>query len=87
VGERDPPGFVDTPAPRLDAALPQDTYPGVVGIADAVRTGNFLTAEESAGNIWSSIPDDCLATPVLLFGEAVGVTTRPNVVPPGRWRT
>jgi benzil reductase ((S)-benzoin forming) len=69
------PGFVDTPAARRDAALPEDTYPGVAGIAEAVRTGNFLTAEEAAGNIWSSIPDDCIAKPVLLFGEAVGVTT------------
>jgi hypothetical protein len=69
------PGFVDTPAARRDAALPVDTYPGVAGIPEAVRTGNFLTAEESATNIWSSIPDDCIAKPVLLFGEAVGVTT------------
>jgi short-subunit dehydrogenase len=69
------PGFVDTPAARRDAALPEDTYPGVAGIAEAVRTGHFLTAEESAGNIWKSIPDDCIAKPVLLFGEAVGVTT------------
>jgi short-subunit dehydrogenase len=69
------PGFVDTPAARRDAALPEDTYPGVAGIAEAVRTGNFLTAEESATNIWNSIPDDCIAKPVLLFGEAVGVTT------------
>jgi len=69
------PGFVDTPAARRDAALPEDTYPGVAGIAEAVRTGNFLTAEESAENIWSSIPDDVIAKPVLLFGEAVGVTT------------
>jgi benzil reductase ((S)-benzoin forming) len=69
------PGFVDTPAARRDAALPEDTYPGVAGIAEAVRTGNFLTAEESAANIWSSIPDDVIAKPVLLFGEAVGVTT------------
>ena len=69
------PGFVDTPAARRDAALPEDTYPGVAGIAEAVRTGNFLTAEESAANIWGSIPDDCIAKPVLLFGEAVGVTT------------
>jgi short-subunit dehydrogenase len=69
------PGFVDTPAARRDAALPEDTYPGVAGIAEAVRTGNFLTAEASAENIWSSIPDDCIAKPVLLFGEAVGVTT------------
>ena len=60
---------------RRDAALPEDTYPGVAGIAEAVRTGNFLTAEESAENIWNSIPDDCIAKPVLLFGEAVGVTT------------
>jgi len=45
------PGFVDTPAARRDAALPEDTYPGVAGIAEAVRTGNFLTAEESAENI------------------------------------
>jgi short-subunit dehydrogenase len=69
------PGFVDTPAARRDAALPEDTYPGVAGIAEAVRTGHFLTAEESAENIWNSIPDDCIAKPVLLFGEAVGVTT------------
>lgn len=69
------PGFVDTPAARRDAALPEDTYPGVAGIAEAVRTGNFLTAEESAENIWNSIPEACIAKPVLLFGEAVGVTT------------
>jgi short-subunit dehydrogenase len=69
------PGFVDTPAARRDAALPEDTYPGVAGIAEAVRTGHYLTAEESAENIWRSIPDDCIAKPVLLFGEAVGVTT------------
>jgi NAD(P)-dependent dehydrogenase (short-subunit alcohol dehydrogenase family) len=69
------PGFVDTPAARRDAALPEDTYPGVAGIAEAVRTGNFLTADESAENIWNSIPDDVIAKPVLLFGEAVGVTT------------
>ena len=69
------PGFVDTPAARRDAALPEDTYPGVAGIAEAVRAGNFLTAEESAENIWNSIPDECIAKPVLLFGEAVGVTT------------
>jgi len=49
--------------------------PRVAGIAEAVRTGNFLTADESAENIWNSIPDDVIAKPVLLFGEAVGVTT------------
>lgn len=69
------PGFVDTPAARRDAALPEDTYPGVAGIAEAVRTGNFLSADESAENIWNSIPEACIAKPVLLFGEAVGVTT------------
>ena len=29
----------------------------------------------AAENIWNSIPADCIAKPVLLFGEAVGVTT------------
>jgi short-subunit dehydrogenase len=69
------PGFVDTPAARREAELPLDTHPGIAGIAEAVRTGNMLTAEESATNIWNSIPDDCVAKPVLLFGEPVGVTT------------
>jgi short-subunit dehydrogenase len=69
------PGFVDTPAARREAELPLDTHPGIAGIAEAVRTDNMLTAEESAANIWNSIPDDCIAKPVLLFGEPVGVTT------------
>lgn len=69
------PGFVDTPAARREAELPVDTHPGIAGIAEAVRTGNMLDADECAVNIWSSIPDDVVAKPVLLFGEAVGVTT------------
>jgi NAD(P)-dependent dehydrogenase (short-subunit alcohol dehydrogenase family) len=69
------PGFVDTPAARREAELPVDTHPGIAGIAEAVRTGNMLDADECAENIWNSIPDDVIAKPVLLFGEAVGVTT------------
>jgi NADP-dependent 3-hydroxy acid dehydrogenase YdfG len=68
------PGFVDTPAARREAELPVDTHPGIAGIAEAVRTGNMLTAEQSASYIWGSIPDDAKAKPVLLFGEPVGVT-------------
>jgi benzil reductase ((S)-benzoin forming) len=70
------PGFVDTPAARREAELPPDTHPGVPGIAEAVRTGNMLAADESAGLIWAAIPDDTKAKPVLLFGEPVGVTTQ-----------
>ena len=71
------PGFVDTPAARRDAELPEDTYPGVAGIAEAVRTGNgMLGADESAENIWNAIPETTIAKPVLLFGEAVGVTVK-----------
>jgi hypothetical protein len=35
----------------------------------------MLTADESATNIWNSIPEACIAKAVLLFGEPVGVTT------------
>jgi benzil reductase ((S)-benzoin forming) len=70
------PGFVDTPAARREAELPPDTHPGVPGIAEAVRTGNMLTAEDSAGLIWDSIPEQTKANHVLLFGEPVGVTTK-----------
>jgi benzil reductase ((S)-benzoin forming) len=70
------PGFVDTPAARREAELPPDTHPGVPGIAEAVRTGNMLAADESANLIWGSIPGDAKAKPVLLFGEPVGVTTQ-----------
>jgi benzil reductase ((S)-benzoin forming) len=70
------PGFVDTPAARREAELPPDTHPGVPGIAEAVRTGNMLNADESARLIWNAIPQDAKAKPVLLFGEAVGVTTQ-----------
>jgi short-subunit dehydrogenase len=69
------PGFVDTPAARREAELPPDTYPGVPGIAEAVRTGNTLAADESARLIWGALPDQARAKPVLLFGEAVGVTS------------
>src|SRR6476619_917173 len=69
------PGFVDTPAARREAELPLDTHPGVPGIAEAVRTGNMLSADESANLIWGSIPEATKAKPVLLFGEPVGVTT------------
>jgi NAD(P)-dependent dehydrogenase (short-subunit alcohol dehydrogenase family) len=69
------PGFVDTPAARREAELPVDTHPGIADIAEAVRTGNMLDADECAENIWNSIPDGVIAKPVLLFGEAVGVTT------------
>jgi benzil reductase ((S)-benzoin forming) len=69
------PGFVDTPAARREAELPPDTHPGVPGIAEAVRTGHMLAAEESARLIWGALPDDAKAKPVLLFGEPVGVTT------------
>lgn len=69
------PGFVDTPAARREAELPPDTHPGIPGIAEAVRTGNILTADQSADFIWGAIPDDAKAKPVLLFGEPVGVTT------------
>ena len=68
--------LVDTPAARREAELPPDTHPGVPGIAEAVHTGNMLSADESANLIWRAIPDDAKATPVLLFGEPVGVTTR-----------
>jgi short-subunit dehydrogenase len=69
------PGFVDTPAARREAELPLDTHPGIAGIAEAVRTGNMLTADDAAANIWGALPDDAIANPVLLFGEAVGITT------------
>ena len=69
------PGFVDTTAARREAELPPDTHPGVPGIAEAVRTGNMLAADESARLIWGALPDDAKAKPVLLFGEPVGVTT------------
>ena len=69
------PGFVDTPAARREAELPPDTHPGVPGIAEAVRTGNMLDADESAALIWGSLPDAAKAKAVLLFGEPVGVTT------------
>ena len=36
----------------------------------------MLGADESANLIWSAIPDDAKAKPVLLFGEPVGVTTQ-----------
>ena len=56
------PGFVDTPAARRDAELPEDAYPGVKGIAEAVRTGKgMLGADEAAENIWNAIPDDVIA--------------------------
>jgi len=70
------PGFVDTPAARREAELPPDTHPGVPGIAEAVRTGNMLSSDESAHLIWGAIPDQTKAKPVLLFGEPVGVTTQ-----------
>jgi benzil reductase ((S)-benzoin forming) len=70
------PGFVDTPAARREAELPPDTHPGVPGIAEAVRTGNMLTADESADLIWGAIPDQTKAKAVLLFGDPVGVTTQ-----------
>jgi len=68
------PGFVDTPAARREAELPFDTHPGVPGIAEAVRTGNMLAAEESARLIWGALPDQAREKAVLLFGEPVGVT-------------
>jgi short-subunit dehydrogenase len=68
------PGFVDTPAARRDAELPPDSYPGQAGVAEAVRTGNYLEADESANLIWGAIPEDAKANAVLLFGEPVGVT-------------
>jgi benzil reductase ((S)-benzoin forming) len=70
------PGFVDTPAARREAELPPDTHPGVRGIAEAVRSGNMLAADESANLIWDAIPEQAKAKPVLLFGEPVGVTTQ-----------
>ena len=69
------PGFVDTPAARREAELPPDTHPGVPGIAEAVRTGHMLAADESAQLIWGALPEQAKAKPVLLFGEPVGVTT------------
>jgi NAD(P)-dependent dehydrogenase (short-subunit alcohol dehydrogenase family) len=69
------PGFVDTPAARREAELPPDTHPGVPGIAEAVRTGNMLSADESAGLIWAALPEEAKAKAVLLYGEPVGVTT------------
>jgi benzil reductase ((S)-benzoin forming) len=70
------PGFVDTPAARREAELPPDTHPGVPGIAEAVRTGNMLAADESANLIWGAIPEETKAKPVVLFGEPVGVTAK-----------
>jgi len=70
------PGFVDTPAARREAELPLDTHPGVAGIAEAVREGNMLTADESANFIWGAIPEQTKAKPVLLFGEPVGITAK-----------
>jgi short-subunit dehydrogenase len=70
------PGFVDTPAARREAELPPDTHPGVPGIAEAVRTGKFLSADQSAELIWGAIPEQTKAKAVLLFGEPVGVTAQ-----------
>ena len=68
------PGFVNTPAVRRDAELPPDSYPGQAGVAEAVRAGNYLEADEAANLIWGAIPEEAKAKAVLLFGEAVGVT-------------
>lgn len=68
------PGFVNTPAARRDAELSPDTYPGQPGVAEAIRTGNYLEADESAGLIWGALPDEAKANAVILFGEPVGVT-------------
>ena len=69
------PGFVATPSARREAELPSDTHPGVPGIAEALREGRVLTADESARLIWAAIPEQTKAKPLVLFGEAVGVTT------------
>ena len=68
------PGFVNTPAAQRDAALPPGSYPGQEGVAEAIRTGHYLEADESANLIWGAIPDAAIAKAVLGFGEAVGVT-------------
>ncbi len=56
-------------------------------VDDSRRVGDVIAvpfAGEGSGtdvlswgqqNIWNAIPDDVIAKPVLLFGEAVGVTT------------
>jgi hypothetical protein len=69
------PGFVDTTAARRVAELPLDTHPGIAGIREAVRTGNMLTADQSAQFIWGAIPEQAKAKAVLKFGAPVGVTT------------
>lgn len=68
------PGFVNTPAARRDAELPPGTYPGQPGVAQAIESGDYLEADESANLIWGAIPEEAKANPVLLFGDPVGVT-------------
>ena len=45
---------------RREAELPPDTHPGVAGIAEAVRNGKMLSADESANFIWEAIPEQIL---------------------------
>jgi benzil reductase ((S)-benzoin forming) len=71
------PGFVDTPSNRRAAELPLDRHPAVAGIVEAVKTGeHMLSADECATGIWEALVTGGPEKPVLLFGEAVGVTNQ-----------
>jgi NAD(P)-dependent dehydrogenase (short-subunit alcohol dehydrogenase family) len=68
------PGFVDTPGVRRNVEQPPDTHPGVPGMVEALRTGQYLTPDDCADLIWGALPEAAHEKAVLLFGEAVGVT-------------
>lgn len=73
------PGFVDSPATRLDATMPADIYPvGPQIAAQLASRQGVLTPEEAGAGIWAMLPPRG-DTSVLMQGEMVVV---PQDAPP-----
>jgi benzil reductase ((S)-benzoin forming) len=68
------PGFVDTPAARMDAALPPERYPAAPALAESLASGEgVLDADAVAIDIWAALPPTGDQA-VLWFGEVIGAS-------------
>jgi len=75
------PGFVDSPATRLDATRPADSYPvGPQIAAQLASREGVMTPHEAGAGIWAMLPPTG-DTSVLLQGEMVVVPTDQGVTP------
>jgi NAD(P)-dependent dehydrogenase (short-subunit alcohol dehydrogenase family) len=71
------PGFVFTPTNERVLELPVDKHPGLVGIAEAIRTSDhMMSIDECADLIWPDLSNGAPELALLRYGQPGRATTR-----------